>query len=339
MAPLGPWTEDRRVVAGVSGGADSLALALLLARWGRPLACIVDHGLRAGSAEEAARTSERLAAIGVPVRILQACLRPGSAAAARARNARYALLQQACGEAGCADLLVAHHADDQAETVRMREAAGSGPSGRAGMASITYMERRRPVLGRGPDQPGPAHLAGPSARERRCRPDRARPGSGRRARPVAARAGAASRGGVGGGRTLSRGLRRRPALARAGGTGVAHLDPLWPAPSAAERGGPGDRRADAAWRADPPGGTARAGLAACPRAGFRGAAGSGARGDGLGRPVPPGGRPRAGACVGGAWRGCGAVSGLFRLAVRCAPDGSNDTARQRSAGRAASGLS
>jgi len=143
MAQIGPYASDRRVVVGVSGGADSMALALLLSRWGKPLACVVDHGLRTGSAAEAARTAQRLAAIGVPARIVRADLRPGPAAAERAREARYALLLQACADAGCADLLVAHHAGDQAETVRMRADAGSGPRGLAGMAATTYMERAR----------------------------------------------------------------------------------------------------------------------------------------------------------------------------------------------------
>ncbi|MBV8913820.1 MAG: tRNA lysidine(34) synthetase TilS, partial [Acetobacteraceae bacterium] len=93
---------------------------------------------------------DRLAALRVPSRIVQAKLQPGSAAAARARASRYQLLFQACREAGCADLLTAHHADDQAETVRMREGAGSGGRGLSGMAAISYGEAARlvrPFLG------------------------------------------------------------------------------------------------------------------------------------------------------------------------------------------------
>src|SRR5436305_893765 len=51
MARLGPWPRDRRVMVGVSGGPDSMALTLLLARWGRPFACVVDHRLRAEAAD------------------------------------------------------------------------------------------------------------------------------------------------------------------------------------------------------------------------------------------------------------------------------------------------
>ncbi len=143
MAPFGPFAGDRRVAVAVSGGADSMALALLLVGWGRPLALVVDHGLRAESAAEAALTLQRLAGLGIPARLLQAGLRPGPAAAERARQARYALLTQACLEAGCADLLVAHHARDQAETAWLRRAAGSGPAGQAGMAGVTYLEAVR----------------------------------------------------------------------------------------------------------------------------------------------------------------------------------------------------
>lgn len=143
MAPLGPFTAGRSVAVAVSGGADSLALALLLSRWGRPFAAIVDHGLRPESAAEAAITARLLAGFGVASTILRAALPPGPAAAERARNARYRLLLDACREAGCADLLLAHHQADQAETVRMRQDAGSRSRGLAGMAAIAYREQAR----------------------------------------------------------------------------------------------------------------------------------------------------------------------------------------------------
>ena len=149
MARVGPFAGDRRVVVGVSGGADSMALALLLRRWGKPEAAIVDHGLRAESGAEAALTAARLAALGIPARIWRARIGAGAGLADRARQARYALLSQACREAGCADLLLAHHAQDQAETVQMRQDAGSGPAGQSGMAAIVYDDaarRVRPLL-------------------------------------------------------------------------------------------------------------------------------------------------------------------------------------------------
>ncbi len=135
MDRLGPWDASRRVAVAVSGGADSLALALLTKAWGDPVAFIVDHGLRAASAAEAAWARDVLTARGIPATILRLQdLRPG---AARARAARYAALSAACRAAGLVDLLLGHHAGDQAETVLMRQRRGSGPDGLAGMAALT----------------------------------------------------------------------------------------------------------------------------------------------------------------------------------------------------------
>ena len=152
MAPLGPFGPGRAVVAGVSGGADSMALALLLRTWGDPLAVVVDHALRPGSAAEAATTMDRLAAMGVPARLvrLDGRLPPGPGLGARARAARYDALFDACRTLGRPDLVVAHHAQDQAETVMLRAQAGSGPMGLAGMARLGWRGHARllrPFLG------------------------------------------------------------------------------------------------------------------------------------------------------------------------------------------------
>ncbi len=143
MRPFESFDARRRVVAAVSGGADSMALAWLLSRWGEPAAAIVDHGLRADSATEAVGVAERLEAIGVPATIIPAHLARGSAAAERARVARYRLLLDHCRALGRPDLVLAHHADDQAETVALREAGGSGPAGRAGMAPLDIRPEAR----------------------------------------------------------------------------------------------------------------------------------------------------------------------------------------------------
>lgn len=138
MARLGPWDESRRVAVAVSGGADSLALALLARDWGDPQALIVDHGLRAGSAAEAEGARAALQSRGIAARILRLDgLSPGSGLPARARGARYAALSAACRAAGLVDLLLGHHAGDQAETVLMRQRRGSRPAGLAGMAAVT----------------------------------------------------------------------------------------------------------------------------------------------------------------------------------------------------------
>ncbi len=155
MAPLGPWGRARRVAVAVSGGADSMCLAWLAARWGAPVALIVDHGLRAESAAEASLAARRLAGFGVQARVLRIALAPGAGLAARARAARYAALQQAAAEEGLVDLLVGHHARDQAETLLIREESGSGQAGLAGMASVVEtasLRLVRPLLSVAPDR-------------------------------------------------------------------------------------------------------------------------------------------------------------------------------------------
>lgn len=98
------------------------------------MAFIVDHGLRAESAIEAALTARRLAAHGIPCRVLTLSNLPRTARVQEtARTARYAVLNAAAAEAGILHLLLGHHAADQAETVAMR--AQRGPYGWEGMAS------------------------------------------------------------------------------------------------------------------------------------------------------------------------------------------------------------
>ncbi len=149
MAPLGPF-DGGRTVAGVSGGADSFALALLLRRWGEPFAVVVDHGLRPESGQEAAATVGRLASIGVDSALVRLDLPKGPDLGARAREARYRALLQVCRDRGCPDLLLGHHARDQAETAMLRAARGSGPDGLAGMAAVAWQGHARllrPLLG------------------------------------------------------------------------------------------------------------------------------------------------------------------------------------------------
>lgn len=144
MAELGPHAPGRHVAVACSGGADSTALAFLAARWGRVQAFIVDHGLRPEAVREAAACQKVLAGIGVPAEVLTLRgLHPGPGLAARARTARYAALDQACEWAGLTDLLLGHHAGDQAETVAIRTRAGSGPGGLAGMARVAIRGRTR----------------------------------------------------------------------------------------------------------------------------------------------------------------------------------------------------
>ena len=156
MARLGPFGRGRRVAVAVSGGADSTALALLAHGWGQASALVVDHRLRQDSTAEATLTLRRLLERGIEGRILTlGGLRPGPGLPARARAARYAALTAACQAAGAVDLLLGHHAGDQAETVAMRRDAGSGSAGLAGMAALRVtgpVRLLRPLLSVRPDR-------------------------------------------------------------------------------------------------------------------------------------------------------------------------------------------
>jgi tRNA(Ile)-lysidine synthase len=146
MSRLG---APHRVAAAVSGGADSTALALLAQAWGADvLALIVDHGLRAASAAEAALTLSRLAARGIAGLVITLRLDRGPALQARARAARYAALSAAALAAGRLHILLGHHAADQSETVAMRALRGAGGAeGMAAWAARDAVVLLRPLLG------------------------------------------------------------------------------------------------------------------------------------------------------------------------------------------------
>ena len=139
----------------VSGGADSLATALLMRNWVRDqggdiLALVVDHGLRAESRSEAEATIARLSAMGIAAVLLSLTdLAPGPGIAARARDARHAVLEAEAARRGIVHLVFGHHAADQAETVCMRLLAGSGEGGLSGMSPLVetaLLRRLRPLL-------------------------------------------------------------------------------------------------------------------------------------------------------------------------------------------------
>lgn len=137
------------VVVGVSGGADSVcllhALHQLAPHWGLALhVAHLDHALRPESAADAAWVAAQAQRLGLPLhtaRLASGQLdgHPAGLEAA-ARQARYAFLHAtacAVGDAGGpACVAVAHHQDDQAETVLMHFLRGSGPAGLAGMAWV-----------------------------------------------------------------------------------------------------------------------------------------------------------------------------------------------------------
>jgi tRNA(Ile)-lysidine synthase len=140
----------------VSGGADSLALAILADRWARSrggviCALTVDHRLRPESAGEVRRLQGWLAARRIRHEVLVwAGPKPRTGVEAAAREARYRLLAGWCRERGCLHLLTAHHREDQVETHLMRRRAGSGPDGLAGMSAVRELadcRLLRPLLG------------------------------------------------------------------------------------------------------------------------------------------------------------------------------------------------
>jgi len=136
LGDFAPYSSKMAIA--VSGGPDSMALAFCARRWGLCdiLALIVDHGLRPSSADEAALVKSRLEEMGIPSEILHWQHEPlTSGLHEKARQARYHLLLDACRRHGTRDLLLAHHRDDQAETILMRFAKGSGIEGLAGMTS------------------------------------------------------------------------------------------------------------------------------------------------------------------------------------------------------------
>jgi tRNA(Ile)-lysidine synthase len=143
------------VLAACSGGADSLAMAAALAheapRVGlRGGGVTVDHGLQPGSAGRAARVAQQLSRLGLdPVRTISVRVAsgPGSGGPeAAARTARYAALEKAAEQTGAAAFLLGHSRDDQAETVLLGLARGSGARALAGMPARRG-RLRRPLLG------------------------------------------------------------------------------------------------------------------------------------------------------------------------------------------------
>jgi tRNA(Ile)-lysidine synthase len=140
----GLWRPGDTILAAVSGGPDSTALLHLLWRLsgecGFALAAAhVNHGFRGEESEREAAFVRRLCEeLGVPLDAVEYDLpsyieETGMNAQAAAREKRYAFLRLAAARRGASRIALAHHADDQAETVLMRLLRGAGTSGIAGM--------------------------------------------------------------------------------------------------------------------------------------------------------------------------------------------------------------
>jgi tRNA(Ile)-lysidine synthase len=151
---------DQPALIGVSGGRDSVALLHALATRGTPLiVCHLDHTLRSESAAEAQFVARLAETWKLPLELVREDV---AARAARrhlsietaAREARYEFFAQVAVRTGVSRVIVAHHADDQAETFLLQAMRGAGSSGLAGMRSVTQrvvanvpLEIVRPLLG------------------------------------------------------------------------------------------------------------------------------------------------------------------------------------------------
>ena len=138
------------LLAGVSGGADSVALLCLLVQAGHRVTAVhVNHGLRGEASDgDEAFVAELCRRMNVPLRVFRATP-PENPGEDWARQTRYAFFRQAAEETGVHAIALAHHRDDQAETLLMHLLRGSGLTGLSGMAAdaaIDGLRILRPLL-------------------------------------------------------------------------------------------------------------------------------------------------------------------------------------------------
>lgn len=136
----------------VSGGGDSMALAILLAHWVKDKdiklhALTVDHGLRPESVTEAKTVAKILKPFGITHKILKwEGVKPKTKIQEAARDARYELMSHYCLQKKIPYLCVAHHGQDQMETILFRMAKGTGLDGLVGMRSVNILDNGLTLL-------------------------------------------------------------------------------------------------------------------------------------------------------------------------------------------------
>jgi tRNA(Ile)-lysidine synthase len=140
-----------RVTVALSGGADSLALAVCLAFLGPKAgwdsrALVIDHGLQEDSESVAARAADQARELGLDADVVRVVVDTAGGLEAGARTARYTALAETAGSGATSVILLGHTLDDQAETVLLGLGRGSGPRSIAGMPSAAG-PFRRPFLG------------------------------------------------------------------------------------------------------------------------------------------------------------------------------------------------
>jgi tRNA(Ile)-lysidine synthase len=141
-----------RVLVAVSGGPDSMSLASAAAFEGKRAgievgAVVVEHGLQEITKAVAEQTAANLRALGLePVLVLAVKVGTDGGPEAAAREARYAAFEEALAETHARFIMLGHTLNDQAETVLLGLARGSGARSLAGMAAVgeNYL---RPLLG------------------------------------------------------------------------------------------------------------------------------------------------------------------------------------------------
>jgi tRNA(Ile)-lysidine synthase len=160
---MASFPEMKTIAVAVSGGADSMALSLLMHEWAHPLGksvigLTVDHQLRSNSTQEATQVNDWFKLHSIEHHILTWETPPSlplNGLQTKARKARYHLLEEWCKNANVDALMTAHHAQDQLETFLMRLSKGSGLTGLCSIQSIiktNWGHLCRPLLKISPEQ-------------------------------------------------------------------------------------------------------------------------------------------------------------------------------------------
>lgn len=171
-------SQEPKVALAVSGGRDSMALLLLAARWAAadPSAApeihvlTVDHGLRAAASKEAEQVTRWARAAGLQAHALALTEAPAGNLQAWARQARLRAMGLWCVRHGVGALVLAHHLEDQAETVLQRISRGSGLDGLAAMSQRDRFPLPLPgLLPEGLERAARLHLVRPLLQVPRAR--------------------------------------------------------------------------------------------------------------------------------------------------------------------------